>query len=44
MCRPGWEGLDCSIRSICDNNCSNRGDCFMGICICENGSTGSDCS
>jgi hypothetical protein len=52
MCRTGWEGLDCSIKSICDNNCSNRGsfnenfigDCFQGICICEEGSTGPDCS
>jgi hypothetical protein len=44
MCRPGFEGENCYKKSICKNNCANKGKCFKGICLCDKGYKGDDCS
>jgi hypothetical protein len=45
-CDLGWQGTDCSSQVIsCPNDCSFRGVCGGdGICQCNPGATGDDCS
>jgi hypothetical protein len=42
-CFYGWGGYSCD-SMICPSNCSNRGDCNNGTCICNPGYFGSNCS
>jgi len=49
FCKPGFKGLDCSIRQKfidCPNNCfDDNGVCNEdGYCICKSGFSGIDCS
>uniref|UniRef100_A0A8C5RD78 Tenascin C n=1 Tax=Laticauda laticaudata TaxID=8630 RepID=A0A8C5RD78_LATLA len=39
----GFTGVDCS-KSLCLNNCNNRGRCVEEECVCDEGYTGEDCS
>uniref|UniRef100_A0A8C0I7H8 Tenascin-R n=1 Tax=Bubo bubo TaxID=30461 RepID=A0A8C0I7H8_BUBBB len=46
VCMEGWEGYageDCGWLH-CPNACSGRGVCRDGLCICEEGYEGQDCS
>jgi hypothetical protein len=42
-CFYGWGGYACE-SIICPSNCSNRGGCNNGTCICNPGYFGSNCS
>ncbi|KAA8537669.1 hypothetical protein F0562_027341 [Nyssa sinensis] len=43
-CFLGFHGYDCTKRS-CPSNCNGHGKCLQnGLCECENGYTGIDCS
>jgi hypothetical protein len=33
-----------TLNSLCPNNCNNAGFCLKGICYCDGGKTGIDCS
>eukprot|EP00899_Mesostigma_viride_P028345 jgi/Mesvir1/8696/Mv02633-RA.1 len=43
---PEHQGLLCSVTapSICVNQCSGRGECDRGFCVCQQGYHGIDCS
>ena len=43
-CHEGWEGADCGLEMPCPNDCSNRGQCFDGRCVCDFGYHGNDCA
>eukprot|EP00808_Paulinella_micropora_P022825 g77586.t1 len=45
VCRKGWAGQLCD-QSFqgCENMCSHRGSCEKGVCACQEGYSGSDCS
>lgn len=42
-CFDGWTGSDCSI-SQCQYDCGQNGKCSNGLCICEIGWVGLNCS
>eukprot|EP01091_Cochliopodium_minus_P005094 TRINITY_DN15076_c0_g1_i1.p1 TRINITY_DN15076_c0_g1~~TRINITY_DN15076_c0_g1_i1.p1 ORF type:complete len:595 (-),score=119.95 TRINITY_DN15076_c0_g1_i1:40-1824(-) len=48
FCQRGWKGLDCSMIDCTSNNCSGNGICKElngnGICVCNDGYTGNNCS
>jgi hypothetical protein len=45
-CYEDRSGAACGerVRSFCLNQCSGRGECVRGWCVCEEGWAGSDCS
>eukprot|EP00771_Trimastix_marina_P000786 gnl/Trimastix_PCT/1816.p1 GENE.gnl/Trimastix_PCT/1816~~gnl/Trimastix_PCT/1816.p1 ORF type:complete len:4918 (+),score=1318.73 gnl/Trimastix_PCT/1816:53-14806(+) len=43
MCKPGWFLPDCS-QFGCPKNCSGRGVCDGGVCVCDEPYVGKDCS
>ena len=42
-CPPGMVGPDCSYK-LCPDDCSDRGMCRDGVCICYSGYTGVNCA
>jgi len=42
-CVDGWGGKSCSMKK-CPNDCSARGICSAGVCFCNKGFYGEDCS
>lgn len=46
QCYEDRGGPTCSlrVRSFCLNQCSDRGQCVRGFCMCDTGWSGSDCS
>lgn len=43
LCEPGWAGHACGQR-VCPQDCSGRGLCQDGQCLCEAPFTGVDCA
>jgi len=50
VCEYGWALPDCATKAFytevtsCPNDCWGRGLCFSGVCACQDGYTGADCS
>jgi hypothetical protein len=36
--------IDPSCNTVCPNACNNQGNCTNGVCVCQNGFVGADCS
>jgi len=43
QCEAGWRGATCA-EAECASDCSGRGSCLNGVCACDQGFTGVDCS
>nr|BAJ94073.1 predicted protein [Hordeum vulgare subsp. vulgare] len=44
ICEPSFQGKFCEIPVSCPKDCSKRGTCDKGVCKCDLGYGGDDCS